>query len=372
MAHKGGDMNRPLHEQVRDVFTGYYSVLEEGVHTAGACCGDQKKLSSLRARIGAAADRFWGLSGFSRIKDRDGYFREIQAALRAEGYYLDITPQHGVDTGALDLATVDNISVRPIIQRNKRMVTAGGQKFEYAEFLLGENLITPPAFLPGIVESASVSEVAVFTEDLYRTLLQDHRLFGEYHEEAGRRYRKGVVSPDNLFCVLMQLHRKQWGDERPGAEAKGRLVEHFRLHGEQHVADFRLAEAGKLAFPPAGAGLTEELSRDMLLEARVMLRQMIARSLPFYTMGQVISFAREWMSGFRSEYAWAGYTLFQGFGEDGSEWFSRAEDMDSEDICRLAVRLAHRRPFFADLLTGQAEGPQRSPLSIQECSPDGP
>lgn len=136
------------------------------------------------------------------------------------------------------------------------------------------------------------------------------------------------------------------------------MIKHFRLHGEQHVADIGLIHAGKLIFSLEDSSLTESLNKDMLLEIRAMLRQLINKSLPFYTLEQIINFERERMDGSHSEYAWAGHALFLRLSqqrgeefEDGKWWVSGVEALDELDIYQLAIGTAYKEKNFVDMLT---------------------
>lgn len=132
-------------------------------------------------------------------------------------------------------------------------------------------------------------------------------------------------------------------------------MNHFRLHGQQHVIDFRLINTGRLIFLLEASSLTESLNKDSLLEARVLLRQLLDKSLPYYALAQVIGYEREWSGGSRSEYAWAGHILFHQLPraagltrEDGVFWVSGLEKLSEEYLQHIASRCIENSPnFFA-------------------------
>ncbi|HPN56209.1 MAG TPA: hypothetical protein PLD92_05140 [Candidatus Omnitrophota bacterium] len=350
-------MKRPFYQSIRSIFTEYYVSLEDGVAEARRHPLPPEDLERVQARIQEKWNAFWRVPLLADTPDPEMYLNNVQKTLRAEGYCLDITPQYGLDAGGLNFEIINHISLRPVLERTRRKARAGGQEIEYEEFLLGENLIKVPPFIEPILESASASEVMIFTDDLKESLDNDYALFEDYWEESQRHYQKGLVSADNLCCVTLRLHKRQWGTGRPGPEAQNLLMEHFRRHGEQHVADFNLINTGTLKFSLEDPALTEDLNKDSLLEARVLLQQLLRGSLPYYTLGQIILFEREWLTGSRSEYAWAGHVLFDGLprgvanGLDNREfWVTGIEDVAEEVICRLALGFARRNRNFTDLL----------------------
>ncbi len=252
---------------------------------------------------------------------------------------------------------MNNISLRPILSQKRKKAKAGNQEVEYEEFVVGESLIEPPTFISDIVESASIAEVMLSPSGIQESLRQDFLLFQEYGEESEHRYQAGLVSEDNLFCIALKLHKRQWGVEQPGLVAQNALMEHFRLHGAQHVTDFWLIKMNKLLFTLDNPGMTESLNQAAWLEARVLIRQLLNRSLHYYTLAVIINFEREWMGGLRSEYAWAGHILFHGLSRvSGLEshgesfWCSGVENLCEDEICKLAADYAHKEINFMDML----------------------
>ncbi len=271
------------------------------------------------------------------------YFNSVQQQLEHEGFYLDITPQYGVDTGTLNLETVNNISLRPILSQTVRKQKVGNHSVSYKESILGESLIKLPPFIEPIVEAASPTEVVIFSPDLFNTLKSDYRNFKKYTKEAEKRFIPGDLTLNNLFCVQLKLYVRQWGTAVPGNRELGRLIDLFRRHGRQHVADFELFNSGRLHFTSASPGLKGTLNKDALLEARVIVRQLLERSLPYYVLGQVITYQMEWLQGSRSEYAWAGHILFEGLSKN---WALGIEKISEREICALAYEFANRKNFI--------------------------
>ncbi len=286
---------------------------------------------------------------------------------------MDITPQYGIETG-LNLETVDNISLRPILKEEKIKMKIGKQNIEYTEIFLGTNLITIPDFIEEIVESASPSEITLFPADLAKTLENDYQWYERYNEEASRKFILGELTTDNLFCVQLKLHERQWGKELPNKEDQELLVKHLHLHGEQNVANFRLRIPGHVTFDIQGVDGPASLAKDAILEARVMIRQLLEKSLPYYTLEQIINFQREWLNGSRSEYALAGNLLFSGLlrktgNEDNSLWAQGVEKFNENQLYQFAVSFAYRNKNFIDMLTKEqlAEG-QSDDLEKEELN----
>ncbi|MEI7998897.1 MAG: hypothetical protein WCH62_05270 [Candidatus Omnitrophota bacterium] len=238
---------------------------------------------------------------------------------------------------------------------------------------MGESLIKLPWFIKPIVESASFNEVTVFPYELYVTLKDDYKLFEEFYDQAKTKFEPGIVTTDNLFCVQLKLHEKQWGLKAPGDKDLGLLMDHFRLHGRQHVVDFNLLNSGGVYFISEDLDLKDPISKDSILEARVMLRQLLDKSLPYYVLSQILTFQREWMMGSRSEYAWAGHVLFSKLAKEANKdevikgklqnvsditkaikeeavWTLGMDQLSAEDFHRLAFACASHNFNFADMV----------------------
>ena len=234
----------------------------------------------------------------------------------------------------------------------------GNQEIEYTELILDNSLIQLPSFIEPIVESASSSEIAIFSSSLYETLENDYNNFMDFREEGEKRFAPGVLTSDNLFCVQLKLHERQWGANPPDKEAWDRFIDLFRLHGGQHVLDFKLINSKVLNFVLENPELSEPLNKDSVLEARVMVRQLLEKFLPYNVLSQIITYQREWMDGSRSEYAWAGHLIFEGFlkklggGLDkGMPWTAGVEKLTEEEIYRIALRFAYNNRNYMDMLS---------------------
>ncbi len=280
-----------------------------------------------------------------RFQDQE-YFKNVQRQLRRVGLYLDITPQYVVDQGKLDHETVDNISLRPILSQKMRDQKVGNQRVSYKESILGKSLIKPPSFIEPIVEAASPTEVVIFLPDLCNTLKSDYRNFKKYAKEAEKRFIPGDLTIDNLFCLQLKLYARQWGSGVPGKREFALLTGLFELHGLQHLADFRLINSGRLHFASASPGLKGLLNKDALLEARVIVRQLLECTLPYYVLSQVIGFQMEWLQGSRSEYAWAGHILFVGLSK---KWSLGIDALSEDEIGVLAYKFAKNNRNFKDM-----------------------
>ncbi len=336
-----------LVSKIQEVFKNYYVFLVQEIEQSLDGTSDYDVKKGI-IRIENKFNKFWSFSEMESNSNREVYFKKIQERLRSEGFYLDITPQYGIDTGKLNLETVDNVSLRPIISRGEKQLKIGNQQIKYTESILGESLIGLPHFIEPIVEAASPTEIVIFPSDLYKALEDDYSVFKDYGEEAERRFQPGVQTSDNLFCVNMKLYARQWDSKVPSEEALNTLMDLFRLHGQQHVLDFGLLNSGQLHFISEDAALSESLNKDSILEARVMVRQLLEKSAPYYVLGQIISYEREWLGGSRSEYAWAGHLLFEKL---SNKWTLGIEKMDKDEIYSLASQFAQGNKNFTDMLT---------------------
>lgn len=342
---------------ILEIFSYYYAVLEEEVKKSQSNSSNSE-IQESKATLENEYNKFWQIPEFSGVSNREDYFKKIEERLQNDGYFLDITPQYGIDTGNLHLETVDNISLRPVISVTKKESKIGGKAIEYTEFDLGESLIKLPSFIEPIVESASSTKITIFPIDLFKTLQDDYNFFKIYNEEAKKRFKQGVINPDNIFCVQLKLLERQWGTNPPDSKRLDRLISLFQLHGQQHVSDFKSLESKDLFFVSEDPTLTESLNRDSLLEARVMVRQLLEKRLPYYVLSQILNYQREWMQGSLSEYDWAGHIIFEGFtnklGPNFTKkmpWANGVESLSEEEIYRIALAFAYNNMNFMDMLT---------------------
>lgn len=332
---------------LQEVFKNYYISLACEIEQSLNYTSDYD-VEKAKIRIENQFNKFWNFQEFGSGSNREGYFKKIQERIQSEGFYLDITPQYGIDTGKLNFETVNNVSLRRIISQKEKQVKIRNEQIKYMESVLGESLIELPHFIEPIVEAASPTEIVIFPHDLYKTLEGDYRQFKNYEKEAEKRFQPGVQSSDNLFCVNMKLYAKQWDSKAPNEEALNSLMDLFRLHGQQHVLDFGLLNSGRLHFILEDAALSESLNKDSILEARVMVHQLLEKSAPYYVLSQIISYEREWLVGSRSEYTWAGHLLFEKLSD---KWTLGIEKMDKDEIYCLASQFAHNNKNFIDMVT---------------------
>ncbi|HQO59119.1 MAG TPA: hypothetical protein PLT76_10450 [Candidatus Omnitrophota bacterium] len=337
--------------EIIEILNNYYSCLEVWLNKAEAEDLSPKAVNEVKAQLEEIINRFWNLSDFNSTKDREKYFDEVQTFLKSVGHYLDLTPQYGIQSGVLEFETIDNMSLRPLLKEEKIKTAIGNQEIEYKEVILGRNLISLPHCIYEIVESASPAEIALFPEDLAESLENDYILYEEFKEEASKRFRLGAINTDNLFCVQLKLYEREWGKEYPNKEAQERLTNHFRLHGQQHVADFNLINSNQLTFDVQDINGSKALVKDAILEARVMVRQLLEKSLPYYVLAQILVFQKEWMDGRRSEYALAGNLLFTKLFKSESQWVRKVEELSQDELCQSALLFAYSEKNFKDMLT---------------------
>ena len=334
--------------RVKDIFNNYYLILEHWVKRAQTENLGEEIIQKGKAAIQQANDTFWNLPEFKTVKKKETYFNTVQGYLKSQGYFLDITPQYGIATGGLRFKTIDNISLRSILRKESRVVCAKERVIEYTEYILGKNLIHLPSFIEPIVESTSSSAICIFPDELQKIINADFKQYKKYSAEANKRFVPNKVSDDNLFCILLKLYERQWGENPPRKQEINLLIKHFRLHGEQHIVDFYLLNSHKLKLSSSN-----KLKKDVLLEARVMVRQLLDGSLPFYTLSLIIIFQREWMAGSRSEYALAGHILFDGFVKEMiSNTKNEIQKFSEDEIYRSARKYAGNNKNFFNIAVG--------------------
>ncbi|MBF0384809.1 MAG: DUF89 family protein [Candidatus Omnitrophica bacterium] len=368
-----------LQAEIKDIFDSYYSDLMNIVDLSREGT-DEKTIQETADRLQTNVNRYWNIPGFSidgkASADTSAYVEKIKKSLRGDGFGFNITPQYNGTFGTY----LPSVSLRKIIETNERTASLNGHRVNYRELILGENFIKTEIVLTQ-VEGATESESLIFPGELRRNIEEVHEDYLKYKQN---RTRSNLSVPARtIIPISWKLYSQQWGDSLNPADAEQKMVAHYRLHAEQHIVDFAALKTGTLKLTLDDKRYSEQLQKDALLEARVIIRQLLDKSLPYQTLQQ-LSLARLMrINGEINEYSIAADILYFPLSEAAMKdpkistkirtinadtakefpevfeddlkgqgiWRDGIEKLDANEIQRMALIFAYENPNFNDMLT---------------------